>query len=398
MNNGLFTKRRAYLLKAGCLLIMNWIILALRLTAVEIPVVPPPEAGLSAPKLAEVDKFMENQVADKKIAGGIVIVSHDGKIGLFHVYGQRDVEANQPMRTDTIFRIYSMSKAITTAAALNLVDAGKIAVDDPVSKYIPNFADLKVAVPSGLRAPTRAMTVRDLMLHMSGLTYGAGPDALKEAADRLKPLESTDLKEMAEKLAQIPLAFDPGSDWTYGVSIDVLGRVIEVASGETLDVFLRKTIFDPLDMPDTAFNVPPEKLSRLAANYARSTGGLKAIDVPAKSKYAGKVTFFAGGGGLVGTARDYLRFLTMIQNGGELGGHRVLRPETVALMTTNQLPKAAFPIHFDKVNREGVGFGFGFSVRHEALRRFDPAGRTSANAAGESAQPQPTTGFARPIS
>ena len=141
------------MLKAGCLLIMHWSILTSQLAAGEIPVVPAAEAGLSAAKLAEVDKFMEHQVADKKIAGGIVIVSHDGKIGLFHAYGQMDVEANQPMRTDTIFRIYSMSKAITTAAALNLVDAGKIAVDDPVSKYIPSFADLKVATTSGLRVP-----------------------------------------------------------------------------------------------------------------------------------------------------------------------------------------------------------------------------------------------------
>ena len=218
------------------------------------------------------------------------------------------------------------------------------------------------------------MTVRDLMLHTAGLTYGAGPDALKEAFGRLKPLESTDLKEMSDKLAQIPLAFDPGTDWTYSAAIDVLGRVIEVASGDTLDVFLRKTFFEPLDMPDTAFNVPPEKLPRFAANYSRSTGGLNVIDAPTKSKYARKVTFFSGGGGLVSTARDYVRFLTMIQNGGELDGHRILRPETVALMTTNQLPKEAFPIHFDKVSREGTGFGFGFSVRAENTK-WDPAGR-----------------------
>ena len=363
------------MMKAGYVLIMHLSILASRLAADEIQVVAAAEAGLSTAKLAEVDKFMEHQVSDNKIAGGIVVVARDGKVGFFHAYGQMDVEAKQPMRPDTIFRIYSMTKAITTAAALNLVDAGKIGVDDPVSKYIPSFADLKVAATSGLRAPRRPMTVRDLMLHTSGLTYGSGPDALKEAAGRLKPLESTDLKEMAAKLAQVPLAFDPGTDWTYGVSIDVLGRVIEVASGESLDVFLRKTIFDPLEMPDTAFNVPPEKLSRFAANYARSTGGLKVIDVPAKSKYADKVTFFSGGGGLVGTARDYLRFLAMIQNGGELGGHRILRPETVTLMTTNQLPKEAFPIHVDKVKREGVGFGFGFSVRTANTPAFDPAGK-----------------------
>jgi CubicO group peptidase (beta-lactamase class C family) len=363
------------MMKVGCLLVMHWSILESPLSAGEIPVVSAAEAGLSEAKLADVDKFMEHQIADKKIAGGIVIVSHNGKIGFFHAYGQMDLEAKQPTRLDTIFRIYSMSKAITTAAALNLVDAGKIGVDDPVSKYIPSFADLKVATPSGLRAAKRPMTVRDLMLHTAGLTYGAtGPDAHKEAFGRLKPLESTDLKEMTDKLAQIPLAFDPGTDWNYSVATDVLSRVIEVGGGETLDVFLHKVIFEPLDMPDTAFNVPPEKLARFAANYSRTTGGLKVIDVPAKSKYAQKVTIFSGGGGLVSTARDYLRFLTMIQNGGELDGHRILRPETVALMTTNQLPKEAFPIHFDKEVRQGTGFGFGFSVRTQNTK-WDPAGR-----------------------
>ncbi len=340
----------------------------------EIPVVSPSEAGLSESKLAEVDKFMEGQVEKKKIAGGIVIVAHDGKIGFFHAYGQRDIKAKLPVEKDTIFRIYSMSKAITTAAALSLVDAGKIGVDDPVSRYIPRFADLKVASSKGLRAPKRAMTVRDLMLHTSGMTYGSGPEALKEAYSRLKPMEAVDLKEMCDKLAEIPLAFDPGSDWTYSVAIDVLGRVIEVASGETLDVFLRKTIFDPLDMPDTAFSVPPEKLARFAANYARSPGGLHVIDEPALSRYSKKVTLFSGGGGLVSTARDYMRFLTMIQDGGELGGHRILRPETVKLMTASQLPKEVFPIHFDKDKRLGTGFGFGFSVRVKNTS-WDPGGR-----------------------
>src|SRR6185295_17664706 len=177
-----------------------------------------------------------------KIAGGIVIVSHNGKIGFFHTYGQMDREAKKPMIPDTIFRIYSMSKAITTAGALVLYDAGKIGLDDPVSKYIPSFAGLKVAAADGLRAPVRPITVRDLMLHTSGLTYGAGPDALKEAYSRLKPMEAANLEEMAARLAQIPLAFDPGTDWTYGVSIDVLGRVIEVAGGQNLDAFLAKTI------------------------------------------------------------------------------------------------------------------------------------------------------------
>jgi CubicO group peptidase (beta-lactamase class C family) len=346
--------------------------LALTLTGREIPHVVPAKAGLSETKLAEVDRFMEHQVADQKIAGGIVVISHYDKIGFFHAYGLMDREAKKPMWPDTIFRIYSMSKAITTAAALNLYDAGKIGLDDPVSKYIPGFANLKVAATNGLRAPMRAVTVRDLMLHTSGLTYGSGPDALKEAYNRLKPMGSTNLAEMADKLSQVPLAFDPGTDWAYGVGIDVLGRVIEVASGKTLDVFLDKTIFKPLDMTDTAFSVPPDKIGRFAANYSR-TNGLKVIDAPSESKYAKHVTFFSGGGGLVSTARDYMRFLLMIERGGALDGHRILRSRTVNLMTSNQLPEKAFPIYFGKEKRYGTGFGLGFSVRTE-ITSWDPAG------------------------
>lgn len=347
--------------------------LTLALAALEIPSVTPSQAGLSEAKLDEVNRFMEREVTDHKIAGGIVVVSHEGKIGFLHAYGLMDLEAKKTMSPDTIFRIYSMSKAITTAGALNLYDAGKIGLDDPVSKYIPSFAHLQVAATNGLRAPIRPMTVRDLMLHTSGLTYGDGPAALKEAYNRLKPMDSTNLLEMAEKLSQVPLAFDSGTDWVYGVGIDVLGRVIEVASGENLDLFLKRIIFMPLDMTDTGFSVPKEKIGRFAANYSRSPGGLKVIDAPAESKYAGNVTFFSGGGGLVSTARDYLRFLAMIEHGGALYGHRILRSKTVKLMTTNQLPPAAFPIYFGKEKRFGTGFGLGFCVRTE-ITSWDPAG------------------------
>jgi CubicO group peptidase (beta-lactamase class C family) len=185
-------------------------------------------------------------------------------------------------------------------------------------------------------------------------------------------MESTNLAEMAEKLSQVPLAFDPGTDWAYGVGIDVLGRVIEVASGKSLDVFLDKTIFKPLNMIDTAFSVSPQKIGRFAANYSR-TNGLTVIDAPAESKYAKHVTFFSGGGGLVSTARDYMRFLSMIERGGTLDGHRILRSRTVNLMTSNQLPEKAFPIYFGKEKRYGTGFGLGFSVRTE-ITGWDPAG------------------------
>jgi len=337
----------------------------------EIPIVNPAKAGLSETKLAEVDRFMEREVADQKLAGGIVIVSHGGKIGFFRAYGLQDREAQKPMTTNTIVRIYSMSKAITTAAALNLYEAGKLGLDDPVSKYIPSFTNLMVATTNGLRPPSRPVTIRDLMLHISGLTYGDGPEVLKEAYERLKPMESTNLAEMAEKLSRVPLAFDPGTDWQYGVGIDVLGRVIEVVSGRSLDEFLAQTIFQPLDMKDTAFSVPPEKLSRFAANYSR-TNGLTVRDAPGESKYAKQVTFFSGGGGLVSTARDYMRFLTMIENGGTLDRHRILRPKTVKLMSSNLLPKEAFPIYFGKEKRFGTGFGLGFAVCTE-VTSWDPA-------------------------
>jgi CubicO group peptidase (beta-lactamase class C family) len=346
---------------------------SLRLAAKDLPLVPPAKAGLSEAKLAEVDQFMEHQVSGHKIAGGIVMVAHDGKVGFFHTYGQMDLEAKKPMQPDTIFRLYSMSKSITTAAALTLYEARKLKLDDPVSKYIPSFANLKVATLDGLRPPARPMTIRDLMLHTSGLTYGSGPEALTNGWNRLKPMASANLEEMAEKLSQIPLAYDPGTDWIYSVSIDVLGRVIEVVSGESLDVFLRHTIFEPLDMADTAFSVPPEKLSRFAANYTRTNNSLRVIDAPAESKFAKKVTFFSGGGGLVGTARDYMRFLMMIENGGKLDSHRILRASTIKLMASNQLPAKAFPIYFGKEKRYGTGFGLGFSVRTE-ITQWDPSG------------------------
>ena len=337
----------------------------------EIPIVTPAEAGLSEAKLAGIDAFMQQEVANQKLAGGVVMISHNGKIGFFHTYGLMDREAEKPMAPDAIFRIYSMTKAIATAAALNLYDAGKLGLDDPVSKYIPSFTNLMVATTNGLRAPSRPMTIRDLMLHISGLTHGDGPPALKVAYARLKPTESTNLAEMVDKLSQVPLAFDPGTDWFYGLEIDVLGRVIEVASGQSLDEFLDETIFKPLDMKDTAFSVPPEKLARFAANYGR-TNGLQVIDVPAKSKWAGHVTYFSGGGGLVGTARDYMRFLTMIERGGKLDGHRILRARTVKLMSTNLLPAPAFPIYFGTEKRYGTGFGLGFAVCTE-VTSWDPA-------------------------
>lgn len=340
----------------------------------EIPTSTPAEAGFSAAKLSGVDSFLEKQIADQKLSGGMVLIARDGNLVYQVCKGLRDIESKQPITPETIFRLYSMTKSVTSAAALILVDEGKLKLDDPVSLYLPKFADLKVATSEGLRAPRRPITVKDLFLHTAGMTYGSGPDATKEAYNRLKPLESTTLSDFEERVSRIPLAFDPGTDWLYSVSIDALGRVIEVASGQPLDQFLKVRLFDPLGMKDTGFSVPPEKKGRFAAVYSRSETGLKNADPQNKMPFDKKVTFFSGGGGLVGTGSDYLRFLLMIEGKGQWEGKRYLKPETVSLMTTNQLSGPAFPIRFGKEFRQGTGFGLGFSVRTE-IKDWDPAGR-----------------------
>ena len=317
--------------------------------------------GLSE-RLHKIDPAIQDMIAKKKMAGELVMIAKDGQVAFTQTYGKMDLEADKPMRADAIFRIYSMTKAIATAAALTLVEEGKLGLDDPVGKWIAELKDLKVKTTEGLRDSSRPPTVKDLMLHIAGYTYG----------EHAKALESKDLDEMAAKLAKTSLAYDPGKDWQYSISIDVLGLVIERVSGTKLDRFLEERIFRPLDMKDTGFWVPAEKIERFAANYNHGADGLKRIDEP--SKYAKPATFFSGGGGLVSTARDYMKFLLMIEGGGRLEGTRVLKEETVRLMTANQLPKEAFPIRFGKQVRHGTGFGLGFSVR-TAETEWDPKAR-----------------------
>ena len=253
-----------------------------------------------------------------------------------------------------------------------LYEQGKIKLDDPVSKYIPEFKVLKVvADPEAdeIRevAANREVTVRDLMRHTSGLTYGFFGDT---AVDKLyrKSIQlgggGVTLEEMAKKLASIPLLYQPGTKWHYSVSTDVLGRVVEVASGQSLDKFFAERIFEPLGMVDTAFYVPSEKIDRFATNYGTNPqGGLRPIDIPKTSRYTKMPTFFSGGGGLVSTASDYMRFCLMLLNKGEFAGKRLLKTETVEMMAKNQLPEIAYPIGTGE--RAGVGFGLGFSVRIE---------------------------------
>ncbi len=330
--------------------------------------------GLSAEKLAILDPVIVEMIEKKKIAGEVIIVAKDGEVAYLNAWGKMDLEAGKPMRPDTIFRIYSMTKAIATAAALVLFDEGKLGLDDPIGKWIPELKDLQVQAADGVRKPARTPTVKDLMLHTAGFTYGGAGKPSDKLYGEKKPLEAKDLNDMAARLSSIPLAYEPGKDWIYSVSIDVLGLVVERVSGMKLDRFLEERIFKPLDMKDTGFSVPPEKLDRFAANYNRSGETLKLGDAPATSKYAKPATFFSGGGGLVSTARDYMRFLLMVEGGGEFQGVRILKPGTVRLMTTDQLPQEAFPIYFGKQVRHGTGFGLGFSVRTKNTE-WDPAAR-----------------------
>ncbi|PHR96624.1 MAG: serine hydrolase [Blastopirellula sp.] len=346
-------------------------------SAAEIPSVSPESVGMSATKLAEINKVMDKLVADKRLAGGIVLIAKDGKIVHRSTHGLMDIEANKPMTKDAILRFYSMSKAITTTAAMILYDEGKLELDAPISKYLPEMKQVKVYSKDGMKTPKREITVRDLMRHTSGLNYGSsGNPAVDQPYKKADVLNrDTDLAAMTTKLSQLPLVYEPGQDWMYSVSVDVLGRVVEVISQQPLDQFFQERIFIPLDMNDTGFYVPKGKANRFAANYnSNSKGKLTLKDDPTESRYLKNPKLFSGGGGLVSTARDYMRFLMMISEGGQLQGTRVLSKKSVKMMTRDQLPKSVPDIKFGENVRTGVGFGLGFSIRTE-MSDWDPQGR-----------------------
>jgi CubicO group peptidase (beta-lactamase class C family) len=353
-------------------------------SAGEMPSTLPEEVGLSGPKLQEVKKVVQGLVDQKEFAGAVTMVARRGKVVQVNAVGMMDIEAGKPMKPDTIFRIYSMTKPVTTVAAMMLYEEGKLQLDDPVSKYIPELKGLRVQAPKGSDTveAKREMTIRDLMRHTSGLTYGFfGGSAVDKLYLERKVLDpQSDLQAMVTKLGKIPLLSQPGTRWQYSVSTDVLGRLVEVVSGKSLDAFFEEQIFKPLDMKDSGFFVPEGKVERFSVNYSRGEkGALKANDVPAKSSYLKRPKLLSGGGGLVSTARDYTRFCQMLLDGGELQGTRLLKKETVQLMSSNQLPDEAMPLSLPgiKLPTKGLGFGLGFAVLLEA------AGPGSAGTAGE---------------
>ncbi len=340
---------------------------------VDLPFIEPEKVGMDAKMLELVDQKMEELINECRLAGGIVVVARKGKVVHFGTYGKRDLENDLPVEKDTIFRIYSMTKAITSAAALMLEEEEKLDLDDPLSQFFPPLKRMKIWKDGNLIDTEREATVRDLMRHTSGLTYGwksSKPirEALRSAGvlDRNKKLVS-----MINGMDKVPLQFQPGSDWVYGCSTDVLGGVVEVASGMPFDEFLEKRIFKPLKMKDTGFYVPANKVKRFAANYNFRKGKLTMIDDPKTSRFLENPAFKSGGGGLCSTASDYMRFLLMIANGGKFEGKRYLTKKSIKLMTTNQVPKEAGWVTIGKQVREGIGYGLGFSVR-EKMSKWDP--------------------------
>jgi len=350
--------------------------------------VEPGEVGFDAGRLARIDQHFERYVDDGRLPGWLAVVSRRGKVAHIASYGHRDRENDLPIERDTLFRIFSMTKPITSVAAMMLYEEGAFELKDPVHRFIPSFRDLRVYRSGSVNAPvleptTEPMRIWHLLSHTSGLSYGfhhTHPvDALyRKAGYEWGAPKGLDLAAVVDQWAELPLVFQPGSRWNYSVSTDVLGRVVEVASGQTLDEFFRERIFEPLGMTDTRFHVPEEDLGRLAALYVPD-GDRKAVRFDALGRVStARPDFLSGGGGLVSTAADYHRFTQMLLGGGRLGGVRLLGDRTVRYMTRNQLPGGLDLEHFGQSGFaetafDGVGFGLGFSVVLDAAAGKVPA-------------------------
>ena len=327
--------------------------------------VAPEEVGLSQERLERLSSAMQGLVDDGQLAGITTMISRQGKIAHFGTFGQQNIEADIPMAEDTIFRIYSMTKPITGVALMMLYEEGKFRISDPVEKYIPEFKGLEVAAGEGPDGPitepaNHSMTIRELMSHTAGLSYGlfsrSQVDTMYTEANVLD--SNSTLQDMIDKLAKIPLRQQPGSRWHYSVAVDVQGYLVEVLSGQPFDQFLQERIFDPLGMVDTGFHVPADKADRFAEVYAYAEdGSLFAQEGFGGSRsYLEPAVFFSGGGGLVSTTMDYMRFCQMLLNGGELDGVRILSPLTVDMMHRNWLPADVGTMS------PGTGFGLDFAV------------------------------------
>ncbi len=349
----------------------------------------PADVGFDAARLERLDRHFQRYVDDGLLPGWLLAVSRHGQLAHVSTYGQRDVEAGLPVETDTIWRIYSMTKPITAVAALVAYEQGLFELNDPVRWYIPSFADTKVWRSGSFTAPvlepiTEELRVWQLFAHTSGLTYGFMQNHPVDALYRQAgfewgtPADAKDLADICDHLAALPLVFQPGTEWQYSMGLDVLGRVIEVVAGVPFDEFLQTNVLDPLGMTDTVWHVDEGRADRLAALYAPTPGSKQAFryDVMGSRATTPPVAPL-GGGGLCGTAGDYVRFAEMLRGRGELDGVRILAPKTVELMASNHLPGGADltavgrPL-FAETTFDGVGFGLGVSVTIDPVKARVP--------------------------
>jgi CubicO group peptidase (beta-lactamase class C family) len=355
--------------------------------------VAPEEVGLDPRRLARLDAYLDGFVANGRHKGSLLVVTRGGRIAHVSHRGQRDAEAGLPVEPDTIWRIYSMTKPITSVAAMMLYEEGALSLFDPVAKFIPSFEDLRVyrhgmaAAPVTVRA-AEPMLVWHLLTHTSGLTYGfqqanAVDEAYRAAGFFLDPPPEHDLASACDVWAGLPLLFEPGAEWNYSVSTDVVGRIVEVVSGQSLADFFAERIFAPLGMTDTGFSVSDADRPRMTALYAHDAASATAVPYPGVDVIsAQRPKLLAGGHGLASTAADYHRFTQMLLRRGELDGARLLAPRTVDLMTANHLPGNATLTEFgrpllDLACNEGYGFGLGLSPL------VDPIAAKTLSVAGE---------------
>jgi CubicO group peptidase (beta-lactamase class C family) len=344
----------------------------------------PSEAGFDATRLARLDSHFARYVDDGRLPGWSLLVSRNGHIVHLSTYGERDKEASLPVELDTVFRIYSMTKPITSVAAMMLYEEGAFELKDPVERYIPSFGEARVYRNGSALAPvtepvTEPVRIWHLLSHTSGLTYGFHHTHAVDAMYRTAGYEwsappGKDLAQCCDDWAALPLLFQPGAEWNYGVSTDVLGRVVEVVSGMSLDQFFRTRIFEPLGMNETAFYVNEADQSRLAALYVPAPGTREAVRYdPLGIVPTSTPEFLSGGGGLASTMADYHRFTQLLLNGGELDGVRLLGTRTLRYMVQNHLPGGADleeigrPI-FAETTYDGVGFGLGFHVVEQPIK------------------------------